>query len=322
MIDLLIFCNRDDKDLKVLEAAKQFPDLRIETIFFNEGSTRLSIYPETDEIYINQFRESINIDAELYIYHPSFHDIKYTSLYDTEVDEDCKSYVHNQWQVITEYLEFYLEGSGKWINKPSASRRAKNKIAQISIAKKHGLNTPKTVITNDEKAVKIFFDTDIGIHKSISESGVINNDLVSRTSIFSISEIDEDSGLDLAPGCFQEFIDSNVELRTYVAGNSAITVAIEAQDKFLIPDIRSQPRNDELFSISSDFCDYEKKLIDLVRFMGLHYAAIDSIVTANGIKFLELNPNGSWEWLPQTIEQVVREFYWEFVLRCFNGRKS
>lgn len=322
MIDLLIFRDKNDGNLRLDQFAKRFPHLNIKSILFNEESTRLSIYPEISKIFINQFDKSIDTEAKLYIYYPAFHDNRCTSLYHAEVDSDYESYVYGEWQVVTEYIEFHLESFGEWINKPSASRRAKNKIFQISVAKQIGLSIPKSIITNDAEAITKFIDGDIGIHKSISESGVIDNELVSRTSMFSKSEIDEDSGIDMAPGCFQEFIDSDVELRTYVAGNSAMTVVIKPQDKFLIPDIRSQPKNDQLFSISNNFSCYEKDLIDLVKSIDLKYAAVDSIVTEHGITFLELNPNGSWEWLPDDVRQVVWEFYWQFILRCLNGAKS
>jgi hypothetical protein len=322
MLDLLIFCDKNDSNLRVDEFAKRSSHLNVKSILFNEGSTKISIYPEINKISINQFYKSIETDAKLYIYHPAFHDNRCTSLYHGEVDKDYESYVYEQWQVVTEYIEFYLENFGEWINKPSASRRAKNKIFQISVAKQYGLGVPKSIITNDAEAINNFIDGDIGIHKSISESGVIDNELVSRTSIFSKSEIDEDSGIDMAPGCFQQFINSDLELRTYVAGNSAMTVVIKPQDKFLIPDIRSQPKNDGLFSISSNFSHYEKDLINLVQSIDLKYAAVDSIVTEQGITFLELNPSGSWEWLPHDVRQFVWEFYWQFILRCLNDAKS
>ena len=322
MLDLLVFHNKNDRDLKVDKFASKFPNLNIKSILFNESSTKLSIYPEISKIFINQFSKSIDTEAKLYIYHPTFYDNRCTSLYHAEVDKDYESYVYGEWQVVAEYVEFYLESFGKWINKPSASRRAKNKIFQLSVAKQHGLYVPKSIITNDAEAINNFIDGDIGIHKSISESGVINNELVSRTSMFSKSEIDEDSGIDITPGCFQEFIDSDVELRTYIAGNSAITVVLKPQDKFLIPDIRSQPKNEQFFSISNNFSQYEKTLINLIQSIDLKYAAIDSIVTEHGITFLELNPSGSWEWLPHDVSQIVWEFYWQFILRYLNGAES
>jgi glutathione synthase/RimK-type ligase-like ATP-grasp enzyme len=259
------------------------------------------------------------MNAKVYLYHPAFHDYRNTSLYHPTVDDRYESYVYGEWQVITEYLETYLGSSGTWINSPLHSRKIKNKIYQLDCAKKNYLHIPKTIITNESESINKFFNNNfIGIHKSISESGEIDKELVSRTSMFYTQEINENSGIEIAPGCFQEFISSEVELRTYIAGNDALTVVIKNQNKLLIPDIRSQPKNDDFFTISSLFSDYEKKLIDLLKKVGIKWAAIDSIVTESRIVFLEINPNGTWSFLPKNTRDIVSRFYWNYVLRYIN----
>lgn len=325
MLDILIICNNLDNNLALEDVLDQkYPNIRYENIFFNERSTKVSLNPKTGETIISQFGKLIELNSKVYIYYPSYLDIESTSLFLPTGEPEYYPYIYRQWQVITEYLEFFLENLGKWVNKPSKLKLAKNKALQLKLANEQGLSVPETVITNDLDVINNLFAKtlmEVGVHKSISESGVINDELISRTSLFKAEEINqEDSGIELAPACFQEFINSEIELRTYVIGNRAITITIEPQDKYAIPDIRSQPKKEHLFSLSSNFEAYEKSLVSLVHTLGLNYAAVDSIVANQQIFFLELNPNGTWDWLPEKLQTVVRESYYDYILELLDQK--
>jgi glutathione synthase/RimK-type ligase-like ATP-grasp enzyme len=113
-------------------------------------------------------------------------------------------------------------------------------------------------------------------------------------------ELENLEGLDLCPMTFQERIPKALELRTTVVGNQVFTASIDSQNN---QKARDDWRRQGLFMIK-DWKPYElptdvtEKLLELMKYFGLNYGALDLILTPDGrYVFLEVNPVGEFFWL-------------------------
>ncbi len=187
-------------------------------------------------------------------------------------------------------------------------RLAQNKQLQLQVAREVGLDTPRTLTTNNPQAVKKFAQECEGsiIAKMLS-SFAIYDQLGQENVVFTNSVSSEDlenlDGLHLCPMTFQEKVPKTLELRTTIVGKQVFTAAVDSQ-------ILHRARNDwrregiallnawELYNLPEDV---EKKLLQLMDYFGLNYGAIDIILTPdNRYVFLEINPVGEFFWLEKT----------------------
>jgi hypothetical protein len=93
-----------------------------------------------------------------------------------------------------------------------------------------------------------------------------------------------------------------VELRTYIFGGRAVTIAIRPRGKAGTPDLGCQDLDASDFAVTTEYRAHETKLVGLVRGLGLRFAAVDSLVSRGRVHFLEVNANGGWGWLPPDLQ--------------------
>ena len=57
----------------------------------------------------------------------------------------------------------------KWVNPYYAGRRARNKLLQMEVGKRHGLIFPRTIVSNDPEEMRAFFESCAGevVYKSV-----------------------------------------------------------------------------------------------------------------------------------------------------------
>ncbi|BDA75667.1 hypothetical protein CAL7716_098330 [Calothrix sp. PCC 7716] len=184
-------------------------------------------------------------------------------------------------------------------------RLADNKQLQLQIAREVGLETPRTLITNNPLAVKEFFqECEQGMITKMLSSFAIYNEQGSEQVVFTNPVTKEDLehlyGLRFCPMTFQEKVPKALELRTIVVGKRLFTAAVDSQRMQKAKyDWRKQGlallNCWEPYNLPSDV---EQKLLKLMAHFGLNYGAIDIIVTPDGQHvFLEVNPVGEFFWL-------------------------
>lgn len=183
-------------------------------------------------------------------------------------------------------------------------RHAENKQLQLSIAREIGLDTPKTLVTNDPAAVRGFFDECRGrmVTKMMASFAVYEEGLekVVFTNPVAARDLDDLAGLKYCPMTFQEHLDKSVELRTTVVGDRVFTAAVDSGKlERSKTDWRREGRalleHWKAFDLAKDV---EAKLLKLMDAFGLNYGAVDFIVTPEGrCVFLEVNPAGEFFWL-------------------------
>jgi MvdD family ATP-grasp ribosomal peptide maturase len=183
-------------------------------------------------------------------------------------------------------------------------RRAENKQLQLKIAREIGIEIPKTLITNNPKAVKEFAqDCPTGIITKMLSSFAIyeeGKEKVVFTNPVTPEDLEHLEGLKYCPMTFQEQVPKALELRTIIVGNQLFTASIDSQRlEKAHHDWRKQG-----LEFLEDWQPYqlpielEAKLLQLMEQVGLNYGAIDLILTPEGrYLFLEVNPVGEFFWL-------------------------
>ncbi|MBD2612026.1 MAG: MvdD family ATP-grasp ribosomal peptide maturase [Nostoc sp. GBBB01] len=184
-------------------------------------------------------------------------------------------------------------------------RRAENKQLQLQIARKIGLDTPRTLTTNNPLAVKQFAqECHQGIITKMLSSFAIydeqGREKVVFTNPISSEDLENLDGLRFCPMTFQEKIPKALELRTTIVGKRVLTAAVDSQ---ALNKARYDWRKQgialldawEAYTLPEDV---EEKLLKLMAEFRLNYGAIDIILTPdNRYVFLEVNPVGEFFWL-------------------------
>lgn len=185
-----------------------------------------------------------------------------------------------------------------------AVRRAEHKPLQLRLARRLGLDVPRTLSTNDPEAVRAFarglpggIVTKMMASFAVYEDGVEN---VVFTNALSDADLLDLDGLDLCPMTFQERIDKALELRVTVVGRQVFAASIDSQAS---PRARHDWRRDGA-ALATAWRPYElpaevaARALALMDRLDLAYGAFDFIVTPDGRHvFLEVNPSGEFMWL-------------------------
>jgi MvdD family ATP-grasp ribosomal peptide maturase len=184
-------------------------------------------------------------------------------------------------------------------------RKVENKQLQLQVAREIGLDTPRTLITNKPEAVRDFArncKTEI-ITKMMASFAIYDEDGQERV-VFTNPIKDEDleylDGLKFCPMTFQELLPKEVELRVTIVGKQVFCAAVDSQK---LDRAKFDWRKEGIALLDAWYpyplpTDIETKLLQFMEYFGLHYGAIDIIVTTDGrYVFLEVNPVGEFFWL-------------------------
>jgi len=186
-------------------------------------------------------------------------------------------------------------------------RHAENKQLQLQVARELGLDTPRTLTTNDPAAVRTFAKScNSGMVTKMLSSFAIyeeGKELVVFTNPVKPEDLEDLSGLSLCPATFQELLPKSLEIRATVVGDRVMSAAVDSQ---VSARAAHDWRRDGLRMLQ-DWRTYqlpqeiEEKILRLMDYFSLNYGAIDIILTPdNRHVFLELNPGGEFFWLEQT----------------------
>jgi MvdD family ATP-grasp ribosomal peptide maturase len=183
-------------------------------------------------------------------------------------------------------------------------RHAENKQLQLQVARELGLDTPRTLTTNDPHAVRAFAKSceDGMVTKMLSSFAIYEEgkELVVFTNPVKPEDLADLSGLSLCPATFQELLPKSLEIRATVAGQCVMSAAVDSQ-------VSARATHDwrrDGVGMLQEWRHYqlplkiEEKIRRLMDYFSLNYGAIDIILTPDGRHvFLELNPCGEFFWL-------------------------
>jgi glutathione synthase/RimK-type ligase-like ATP-grasp enzyme len=183
-------------------------------------------------------------------------------------------------------------------------RHAEHKQLQLQVARKVGLEVPRTLVSNDADAVRAFFEECSGrvIAKMMTGFAVVEDGLekVVFTNPLKAEDLKSLDQLALCPMTFQEHLEKSLELRVTIVGERVFAASIDSNR---LERSRTDWRREGV-ALIGDWKPYdlpddiEKGLLALMDAFGLNYGAIDIIVGPDGRHvFLEVNPAGEFFWL-------------------------
>jgi len=186
-----------------------------------------------------------------------------------------------------------------WVGHPFTLRRAEIKALQLVEARKAGLATPATLLSNDPARAAAFVEALGETECAIKPLVAVRADDPAGARLPLTTTLPKGQPLDsvaLAPTTFQPYIDKAFELRCVVMGERIFAAKLDSQaDEVTRKDWRAGDLKHETFDLPAHV---EAALHRLVRSFDINFASIDLIVTPAGeFVFLDLNPNGQWLWL-------------------------
>ncbi len=190
--------------------------------------------------------------------------------------------------------------NGVVLTKPQILRRTENKIFQLIYAQKNDILTPKSFIGNNDSFKSINNPRvikPISIGKIATENGIA----VIQTNV--MRENDQYDDIELTPIYVQEYIEKDFEVRITVVDDDFYAVKIVSDN---LIDWRAGDNNCyELIDTPSEIKKCVKKMMCDFE---LRFGAVDYVVDKDGRWFfLEINPNGQWQWLECNLNLTISD---------------
>lgn len=190
---------------------------------------------------------------------------------------------------------------GKVLTKPSVLRKTENKVFQLLYAERNGFLTPKSFIGNNKSETREFSHMK-SIIKPITTGKILlkNTTEIYQTNYFLGLEGD----ISLTPIYLQEYMNKKYEVRLTIINGNFFPVRIDSVNKL---DWR---QNYEGLTYSMIECPIEikDKCLMLMKHYELNFGAFDFIINENDEWiFLEINPNGQWQWLEQVLRLPISQ---------------
>jgi glutathione synthase/RimK-type ligase-like ATP-grasp enzyme len=214
---------------------------------------------------------------------------------------------------IVREIAYLLEGLYKilddrfWISQVSSIREAENKVYQLRLARKIGLEIPASLITTSRVKAEAFLEHFKGdcIIKPIKNGRIDNhkNPMVVFTSPITCDDISLLDGVKNCPTYFQNRIEKTADIRVTVVGEKVFSAIIYSQE---FKETMIDWRNGENINIRHERIKLpshiESKCIELINILGLNFGAIDFVLDKDmRYIFLEINPNGQWGWIEKRL---------------------
>lgn len=200
-----------------------------------------------------------------------------------------------------------------WMSHPLNIQQAESKIYQLSLAKSLGLKVPDTIISNDPKTVREFYQrmSENVIAKPLRLGYFDYGDR--QTSVYtnkvSREDLADDVAIRVAPVIYQELLPKLYDLRVTIVGAQAYAAAIDSQSNpSAVIDWRRANADNLTHEIHKLPYDLERACVELVSKLGLSFGALDFVLAPDGTyTFLEINPNGQWLWLEDKLQLPISE---------------
>jgi glutathione synthase/RimK-type ligase-like ATP-grasp enzyme len=188
-----------------------------------------------------------------------------------------------------------------------------SKLAQLTAARAHGLEVPRTAATNDPVEARAFAETCHGgmVYKAFHQQQTATVRPIFTTALDEsmLATLDR---VRRAPCLLQELVPKALDLRVTVVGDRVFACAIKSQEQ---PNTRVDYRVN--LGIPHEARELprivEHALVATCRSLGLVYGACDLILTPDGrYVFVEVNQAGQFDWVEDrtglNISEAVAEW--------------
>ena len=168
---------------------------------------------------------------------------------------------------------------------------ANSKIHQLRLAEKHGLKTPRTLITNSQKSALDFFSNEECQYIAKGFGGTKEH--FSPTQLLTKDELLQKGNVSLSPIIFQERVVATEEIRITYAFGKLFAAKIVSNLKPSQVDWRIDNA-----ATCSEFIlprEVRKPLSEMLSSLGMSYCTVDMIIDSGGnYYFLEINECGQY----------------------------
>lgn len=216
------------------------------------------------------------------------------------IDEQLKQ---SQWMSF--YRNLLCFNKAKWINNPSTTFYAENKMVQLKVAKELGFNIPKTLLANNVDYMDYLPDSLIIKSLDTAIFNLGDTEAFVYTNTVDKAELKE-AELSIAPIIIQENLSNKIDYRITVVGDTVFAVKILIENNGVIGDWRKEKDNVKFVPIDLPI-SIAKMCSNLINELGLSFGAIDLIYKDNEFYFIEVNPTGEWAWLVDSANQKIYE---------------
>lgn len=228
--------------------------------------------------------------SSIYYRKPTLPDLKeYTQQYQYMIQRDIIALING---IVDDF-------EGAVVSKPSILRRTENKVFQLLYADKVDLRIPRSCIGNScgrleainkERRLKDFIIKPLttGVLRFGSESEAFHTNI--------LREAEED--ISLTPVYIQEYIEKAYEVRLTIIGENYYPVRIDTKNKI---DWRKDYENHK-YSLIECPKDVLSSCFKMLADFDLIFGTFDFVVNPDDDWFfLEMNPNGQWLWLEESM---------------------
>lgn len=262
-------------------------------------ATAIDVVPGTSRLVLRDAHGSVDGDAVRAVWMRRLWPAALDEDLDPELRDGCRR------ESLAAFLGF-LEGlhDRRMVNDPDADNAAENKLRQLRLARRVGLEIPRTLVTNDPAEVIAFHEALGGrmVTKMLTPltQSMSGHTAFVHTSAVGPEDLEELDGLRHCPMVFQEHVEKSHELRVVVVatkgGGRCFAGAIDAtQSDAGRVDWRRAAPGEVQWRPGTLPDEISQRLIELVGALDLVYGAVDVIVTPEGRHvFLEVNPGGEW----------------------------
>ena len=310
-----------DKDPHAITVGNALKKKNIPFFYFITEDLPTSYNISFDSKYLNYTIENkdttINLDGNWNIWNRRILDPKFPDGININLAEIIVGETRKTWEALLE------SHKGRVISKPSAINLANNKLTQLEFVKRNTqeIYIPDTIVTNDPKKVKFFYETHCGnicfkLHRSNSVK-FENEEYIVYTNKLKLEDLLSIENVRANPSMFQEYIDKEYELRITVIGNEVIPIAIHSQDSEISKvDFRRYDFDKVKYEYKKVPDDVSNLCLAITKHYGLNFGAFDFIKDKQGrYVFLELNPNGQWLWLEQLSGYKISEVLADYLIK-------
>jgi glutathione synthase/RimK-type ligase-like ATP-grasp enzyme len=252
----------------------------------------------------------------------------------TDLDRQLRAPSVEESRRVVHGLMAVLAATGAFaLDRLDVVRRAESKPLQLTLARRLGLQVPRTLVSNDPEAVRAFAaSVPAGIVAKMMASFAVLDAEGREQVVFTNPVSDEDladlDGLSLCPMTFQERIEKALELRVTVVGDRVMAASI---DSSVLPRSKTDWRREGVALLDAWRpyelpADVQRGTLALMDAFGLNYGAFDFIVTPKGRHvFLEVNPAGEFMWLLHTpglpIDEALADVLCDRAVRRLSPRE-
>jgi hypothetical protein len=191
-----------------------------------------------------------------------------------------------------------LEASGvRWVDAPWVAYRAGLKPYQLAVAKRLGIATPATWVTNEPESAREF---DQCYHPLIAKATSSGKGIAPFVAEVPLEMLEL---LSACPVLLQKRIEAHSDLRVVTIGSRSL-VWVRPRKPSDGPDWREVDPGGKGFreDLSGGLGDYP---VNMAKALGLSFSVQDWLLTDVGPVFLEANPRGQWLFLDKAADLVV-----------------